>query len=151
MSPQTRARLQDTLLRYAADVLSGPEGLAACLRTSLLNGQFPSVSLPLDVGTATNQVPEHIRRAVIERDQHCSAPGCYQPPSACHVHHDIPRSEGGTTSLANCRLLCPFHHLVAIHRWGWTIRFNADGTTTMTSPDGKRQLHSHGPPGSAAA
>jgi hypothetical protein len=150
LSPQTRARLQDTLLRYAADVVSGPQGLAACLRTSLLDGQFPSVSLPLDVGTATSQVPEHVRRAVIERDHHCSAPGCYQPPAACHVHHDIPRSEGGTTSLANCRLLCAFHHLVAIHRWRWTIRFNADGTTTMTSPDGKRQLHSHSPPAAAA-
>jgi hypothetical protein len=151
LSPQARYRLQDTLLRYAADVLSGPQGLAASLRNDLLDGQFPSVSLPLDAGTATNQVPEHIRRAVIERDHHCSAPGCYQPPSACHVHHDLPRSEGGTTSLANCRLLCPFHHLIAIHRWGWTIRFNADGTTTMTSPDGRRQLHSHSPPGNAAA
>jgi hypothetical protein len=151
LTAEARARLQDTLLRYAADVLSGPEGLAACLRHDLLDGQFPSVSLPLDVGTATNQVPEHIRRAVIERDHHCSAPGCYQPPAACHVHHDIPRSEGGTTSLANCRLLCAFHHLIAIHRWGWTIQFNADATTTMTSPDGKRQLHGHGPPSTAAA
>jgi hypothetical protein len=151
LSPQTRARLQDTLLRYAADVLSGPEGLAACLRTSLLDGRFPSVSLPLDVGAATNQVPEHIRRAVIARDQHCAAPGCWQPPAACHVHHLIPRSEGGTTSVGNCYLLCPFHHLVVIHRWGWTLTVKADGTTTLTSPDGKREYHSHSPPDNAAA
>jgi hypothetical protein len=31
--------------------------------------------------------------------------------------------------------------------WGWTIKLNADGTTTATSPDGTRNLHSHGPPG----
>jgi hypothetical protein len=151
MSPQTRARLQDTLLRYAADVLSGPEGLAACLRTSLLDGRFPSVSLPLDVGAATSQVPEHIRRAVIARDQHCAAPGCWQPPSACHVHHLTPRSEGGTTSVGNCYLLCPFHHLVVIHRWGWSLKVSGDGTTTLTSPDGTREYHSHSPPDNAAA
>jgi hypothetical protein len=151
MSPQARARLQGTLLQYAADVLSGPEGLAAYLRTSLLSGQFPSVSLPLDVGAATSQVPEHIRRAVIARDQHCAAPGCWQPPSACHVHHVIPRSEGGTTSVGNCYLLCPFHHLVVIHRWGWTLTVSADGSTTLTSPDGTREYHSHSPPDNAAA
>jgi hypothetical protein len=31
-----------------------------------------------------------------------------------------------------------------VHRWGWTITLNPDGTTTMTSPHG-RTLHSHSP------
>jgi predicted restriction endonuclease len=65
---------------------------------------------------------------------------------AQHAHHIIPRAQGGTTSLSNLVLLCPFHHLIAIHRWGWTISLNADGTTTFVSPDRKRTLHSHGPP-----
>ena len=43
--------------------------------------------------------------------------------------------------------LCGFHHLTAIHRWGWDLRLNPDGTTTATSPDRTRTLHSHGPPG----
>jgi hypothetical protein len=34
---------------------------------------------------------------------------------------------------------------------GWTIALNPDGTTTMTSPDGKRIFHSHSPPVSTAA
>jgi hypothetical protein len=38
-----------------------------------------------------------------------------------------------------------------VHRWGWTLALNPDGTTTATSPDGKRILRSHGPPGAAAA
>jgi hypothetical protein len=46
---------------------------------------------------------------------------------------------------------CPFHHLIAVHRWGWTITLHADGTATATSPDGQRTLHSHGPPTAAAA
>jgi hypothetical protein len=136
------------VLRQCADVLSGPAGLAAFLRSGLLAAQFPpSVSLPLDVGAATSTVPGHLRRAVIARDRHCAFAGCRQPPAACHVHHLVPRAKNGETSLGNCILLCSFHHLVAMHRWGWTITLNADGTTTATSPDRRKQLHSHGPPG----
>jgi hypothetical protein len=55
----------------------------------------------------------------------------------------IPRSEGGPTSLDNCLLACGFHHLIAVHRWGWQLTLNADGSTTAVSPDGTRVLHSH--------
>src|ERR1019366_6978264 len=88
LPPKTLRRLQDTLLRYAADVLSGPAGLAAFLRAGLLAADFPpAVSLPLDVGAATSTVPPHLRRAVIARDRHCAHPGCRQRPAACQVHH----------------------------------------------------------------
>ncbi len=150
LRPATRARLHDTLLRYAADALSGPAGLAAFLRTRLLGSEFPSASLPLDTGAATDQIPAHLRRAVIARDRHCGFPGCHQPPAACHVHHLRRRADGGLTTLANCLLLCGFHHLIAVHRWGWSLALHADGTITATSPDGRRLLHSHGPPTAAA-
>ncbi|MGH3396545.1 MAG: HNH endonuclease signature motif containing protein, partial [Streptosporangiaceae bacterium] len=91
-------------------------------------------------------VPPHLRRAVTKRDRHCSFPGCTAPPVRCHVHHVIPRSQGGPTRLDNLTLLCAFHHLIAVHRWGWTLQLHADGTTTATSPDGLKTLHSHGPP-----
>jgi hypothetical protein len=149
---QTRRRLQDTLLAYAADILSGPAGLAAFLRTGLLAGDFPATaSLPLDTGTSTATVPPHLRRAVILRDRHCAFPGCRQKPAACQAHHIVPRAKGGVTALHNLILLCSFHHLIAIHRWGWRIQLNADGTTTVTSPDDQRIYHSHGPPGAMAA
>ena len=146
LTPGSLARLQDTLLRYAVSLLSGPAGLAAYLRTQLTGGFFPSASLPLDLGEPTEQVPPHLRRAVIKRDRHCSFPGCTAPPVRCHVHHLIPRSKGGPTRLDNLTLLCHFHHLVVIHRWGWALTLHADGTTTAKSPDGIRTLHSHGPP-----
>ena len=44
---------------------------------------------------------------------------------------------------------CDFHHLIAIHRWGWKLVRNPDGTTTATSPDGSRTLHSHTAPAAA--
>jgi hypothetical protein len=36
-----------------------------------------------------------------------------------------------------------------VHRWGWTLLLNPDGTTTATSPDGRRTLHSDAPPSAA--
>jgi hypothetical protein len=149
---RTRRRLAGTLLGYAADILSGPAGLAAFLRTGLLAGGSPaSASLPLDTGIPTATVPPHLRRLVILRDRHCAFPGCHQKPVDCQVHHLIPRAKGGVTALHNLALLCAFHHPVAVHRWGWTLALNADGTTTATSPDGKRVYRSHGPPAAAAA
>ncbi|MHB1875158.1 MAG: HNH endonuclease signature motif containing protein [Streptosporangiaceae bacterium] len=142
--------IRDIILRHAVDLLSGPDRLGAWLRTARLSGPAASVSLPLDVGAATDSIPAHLRRAVILRDRHCAAPGCDQRPAACQIHHIRPRSEGGATSLSNLLLLCTFHHLILIHRWGWTIRLNSDGTTTATSPDG-RTLRSHAPPPASAA
>ena len=143
-----KAAARDLILQQAVALLSGPGGLASWLRTGTLPPPAGSVSLPLDVGAVTDLVPPHLRRAIITRDTHCAAPGCDTPPAACHVHHIIPRSQGGTTSLGNCVLLCSFHHLIMIHRWGWTIALNADGTTTATSPDG-RVTRSHSPPAAA--
>ncbi|HTW05152.1 MAG TPA: HNH endonuclease signature motif containing protein, partial [Streptosporangiaceae bacterium] len=96
-------------------------------------------------------IPVHLRRAVTVRDRHCRWPGCDQPPAGCQPHHIIPRAMGGPASLANLILLCSFHHLIAIHRWGWHIVLHPDGTVTVTSPDRYRSYHSHSPPTPAAA
>jgi Domain of unknown function (DUF222)/HNH endonuclease len=142
--------LRQILIDRAADLLSGPTGLAAYLRTGLLDGPAASVSLPLDTGAATETIPAHLRRLVITRDRHCRFPGCDQPPAGCQPHHIIPRSQGGPTSLTNLLLLCTFHHLIAVHRWGWGIVLMPDGTVTATSPIDGRTLRSHGPPSQAA-
>jgi hypothetical protein len=132
-------------------VLSGPAGLAAYLRTGLLNGPAAAISLPLDVGAATESIPAHLRRLVIARDRHCQWPGgCDQPAMACQPHHIVPRSQGGKTCLVNLLALCTFHHLIAVHRWGWQIVLLPDGTVTATSPDRTRILRSHSPPAQAA-
>ncbi len=146
-----RRAAADLTVARAIRLLSGPGGLASWLRTRHLTGAAATISLPLDIGAATDTIPAHLRRAIIRRDQHCRFPGCTQPPAACHVHHLIPRSDGGTTSLGNCGLFCPFHHLIAIHRWGWQVTLNPDGTTTATHPTQPwRTLHDHAPPAAAA-
>ena len=142
--------VRQIVLAHAADLMSGPAGLAAYLRTGLLNGPAAAPSLPLDTGAATETIPAHLRRLVITRDRHCRFPGCEQPPAACQPHHILPRSQGGRTCLTNLLLLCVFHHLIAVHRWSWGIALLPDGTVTATSPDRSRTLHSHGPPSRAA-
>jgi hypothetical protein len=144
LSQQTRDRVRRALLGLAADALSGPGGLADQLRAGL-GGPLAAVSLPLDVGPATETIPAHLRRAVTVRHPHCAFPGCEQPASVCDIHHIIPRSRGGPTALHNLLTLCSFHHKTVIHRWGWNIRLNTDGTTTATSRGG-HTLHSHSPP-----
>ena len=68
------------------------------------------------------------------------------PPPPCEVHHVRHKSNGGRTSTTNCVLLCFYHHQVAIHRQGWTLVLNPDGTTTARNKDKTKVLHSHGPP-----
>jgi hypothetical protein len=150
LSPGTRDRLRRALLGLAADALSGPDGLAARLRAALDGTPLTTVSLPLDIGAATETIPAHLRRAVTTRHPHCAFPGCDQPASVCDIHHLIPRARGGPTTLPNLAPLCGFHHQIAVHRWGWALQLNPDGTTTATSPDRTRVLHSHSPPSQAA-
>ena len=103
-------------------------------------------SLPLDIGYSET-IPAGIRNAVVLRDQRCRwAGGCNQPASACEVHHTKHKANGGKTSVKDCVLLCPFHHQIVIHRWGWTLVLNPDGTTTAWNKDKTKTLHSHGPP-----
>jgi Domain of unknown function (DUF222)/HNH endonuclease len=148
-APGTAAR--ELILTRATRLLSGPRGLAGWLRTNLTDGPAAAISQVLDIGIPTEVIPPHLRRAVVLRDKHCGFPGCYRPPVVCHVHHIVPRSQGGATSLTNCVLMCRFHHLIVIHRWGWQLRLNPDGTKTATSPDGTRTLHTHSPPPDWAA
>jgi hypothetical protein len=140
------AALEQAVISKAVDLLSGPGGLASFLRRRQLGVRLGEPSLPLDIGYAES-VPAGIRNAVVLRDRRCRwAGGCDQPASACDVHHTKHKANGGKTSTKDCVLLCFFHHQIAIHRWGWTLVLNPDGTTTAWNKDKTKVLHSHGPP-----
>ena len=143
------AALEQAVIGKAVDLLSGPGGLASFLRRRQLGARLGGPSLPLDIGYAET-VPAGIRNAVLLRDRHCQwAGGCNQPAGACQVHHTKHKANGGKTSVKDCVLLCPFHHQVVIHHWGWTLVVNPDGTTTAWNKDKTKVLHSHGPPARA--
>jgi hypothetical protein len=140
------AALEQAVIGKAVDLLSGPGGLASFLRRRQLGARLAGPSLPLDIGYAET-VPAGIRNAVMLRDKHCQWAGrCDQPAEACQVHHTRHKANGGPTSVKDCVLLCWFHRQIAIHRWGWTLVLNPDGTTTAWNKDKTKVLHSHGPP-----
>jgi hypothetical protein len=141
---RARDALRSAIARLAVDFVSGPNGLAAALRTGLLRPPYNTPSLPLDIGYS-DTIPSHIRRAVTIRDKHCAWPHCGRPAAYCDVHHIVHKQDGGKTSLSSCVLLCQFHHDVCVHRWNWKIILHPDGTTTAYGPAGQI-LHSHSPP-----
>ena len=141
--------LEEAVIGKAVDLVSGPGGLAGFLRRRQLGARLGGPSLPLDIGYSES-IPAGIRNAVILRDRKCRwAGGCDQPAPACEVHHVKHKANGGKTSTKDCVLLCSFHHQVVIHRQGWTLVLNPDGTTTAWNKDRTKVLHSHGPPARA--
>jgi hypothetical protein len=143
------AAVEQAVIGKAVDLLSGPGGLASFLRRRQLGVRLAGPSLPLDIGYSES-IPAGIRNAVLLRDRHCQwAGGCTQPAGACEVHHTTHKADGGKTSVKDCVLLCPFHHQIVIHRWGWTLAVNPDGTTTAWNKNKTKVLHSHGPPARA--
>jgi uncharacterized protein DUF222 len=146
---RSREALVQAIIGKAVELLSGPGGLASYLRRQELDARLAGPSLPLDIGYSKS-VPAHIRKAVRLRDRHCRwAGGCSQPAAACEVHHTTHKANGGKTSVKDCVLLCPYHHQVMIHRRGWTLVVNPDGTTTARNKDKTKVLRSHGPPARA--
>ena len=145
----SRESLEHAVIGKAVELLSGPGGLASFLRRRELGARLGGPSQPLDIGYS-DDIPAAIRNAVKARDLHCQwAGGCDQPASACEVHHLKHKSNGGETSLDNCILICFFHHQVMIHRMGWTLVRNPDGTTTAWNRDRTKVLRSHSPPARA--
>ena len=143
------AALEQAVIGKAVDLFRAGRARRRSCGAGELGARLGGPSLPLDIGYAET-VPAGIRNAVLLRDRHCQwAGGCTQPAGACELHHTKHKAYGGTTSVKDCVLLCPFHHQIVIHRWGWTLVVNPDGTTTAWNKDKTKVLHSHGPPARA--
>jgi Domain of unknown function (DUF222) len=77
-------------------------------------------SVVLDLGRKRRLHTEHMRIALAIEQGGCTAQHCSRPAGWCHAHHDLPWSSGGSTSVANGRLLCSFHHHKA-HSAGYAL------------------------------
>ena len=73
---------------------------------------------------------------IIARDRTCRMPGCNR--QACHgeIDHIVPY-DGANTVETNLEALCCRHHH-AKHDGGWHVTRRDDGTTSWTSPTGRR-------------
>lgn len=83
--------------------------------------QFDSRGRALNLGRAKRRHNARQRTVIAARDGGCVVPGCDRPPSWTEVHHIVPWSEGGETSVDDGVLLCRHHHLL-MHNNGWRIR-----------------------------
>jgi hypothetical protein len=93
----------------------------------------------LDVGRRTRTIPPALRRALEARDRGCRFPGCgFRFTDGHHVRH---WADGGDTSLANCLLLCRFHHTL-MHEGGWRVEWWGEGRPAFFGPMG--QIHFEG-------
>ncbi|HUH14164.1 MAG TPA: DUF222 domain-containing protein [Longimicrobiales bacterium] len=87
----------------------------------------------LDLGRKTRTITPALRRALEVRDRGCRFPGCGLPFTA--GHHIQHWADGGPTSLANCVLLCRFHHRL-VHEGGWKVAWWGEGRPVFIDPRG---------------
>lgn len=120
----------DTGQRISASLarrLACEAGVIPAVVRRLVDGR----SVVLDMGRKRRLHTEAQRLALTIEQQGCTAEGCTRPSAWCQAHHDIAWDDGGVTSVANGRLLCPFHHSKAhsphygiTHRPGGRIAFH---------------------------
>ncbi|MFN2560346.1 MAG: DUF222 domain-containing protein [Jatrophihabitans sp.] len=89
----------------------------------------------LDYGRTTYRPPQPLVDHVIARDRTCRFPGCTRPARRCHIDHQLPWNEHGTTAECNCQCLCSRHHHLK-HETGWTVTGHPADDLTWTSPTG---------------
>jgi hypothetical protein len=123
--------------------LTGDEIRRISCDANLTRVVFGPDSQPLDVGRTKRLVTPALRVAVVSRDLHCIFPGCDRPASWGDIHHLIPWSEGGPTSLDNLVMFCRHHHTL-IHEGGWRLE-GTPGHLSFYRPDGS-QLGVRPPP-----
>ena len=117
----------NTTLLVSIDAASLTDGLKAA---DLLNGHLLSAGQARRLACEAGLVPQVLggasavldygrerrfhtaaqRKVIHARDRTCRAEGCDIPANWCHVHHRVPFSRGGATSIAEGHSLCPRHH-----------------------------------------
>ncbi|WP_026555733.1 HNH endonuclease signature motif containing protein [Arthrobacter sp. 35W] len=145
---ELRSGLGSALLPYAGSTSIASIRQAAC-DAHLIPAVLGTNGEVLDLGRSQRLVSAALRRALVVRDHGCAFPGCTRPPQWTEAHHIVPWACGGETSLANCVLLCSWHHHL-LHHTGWTAAL-VDGVPWFTPPlaldrlQRPRRNHAHNP------
>ena len=78
LTAQTRERLQNALLSWSIDLLSGPGGFPAYLRRHLLPARFTSLSQPLDASSTPTDHPPPYREPAPREAKPSTATGTHR-------------------------------------------------------------------------
>ncbi len=128
---------------YSVNGIEMASVLQTCCDASITRILLAGQSLALDIGRETRVISPTLRKAVTTRDRTCRHPDCDMPAAFTDVHHVRHWTRGGSTDRNNCCLLCRRHH-TAVHKGGWTITGDPNGTLIFTGPDGRE--HRSRPP-----
>nr|WP_246361276.1 HNH endonuclease signature motif containing protein [Haloechinothrix aidingensis] len=107
----------------------------------------PASGAVLDVGRRRYRPTTAIRDLVAVRDAECTAPGCHRPAQHSDYDHlhGWGRGQNGSTAEANGGAKCRWHHRMKDHPH-WTLHHNpSSGTSTITTPTGRRYTHDRTP------
>ncbi len=115
----------------------GPDALSEVVCSGSVRIIGLSNGLPVATTSKTHTIPPAVRDFVLWRDGGCRTRGCgsryrLQP------HHISLRSAGGSHHPDNLITLCWFHHHVVIHRRGYTVTHQADGSIQLVPPSQAR-------------
>jgi hypothetical protein len=123
----------------------GPVPPASTCESDVTRMVIAATGEVLDVGRCQRSWPTPIANAVIQRDRHCTFPGCDTPPGRSDVHHCIPWEDGGPTAVTNGTLLCRGHHTF-LHQHRWNVALDEHQRATFRRPDGSvHTVHTHRP------
>lgn len=125
-SPTAQAQAQPSHERTRANesASSNQPGLASEAESSLNKAGSEPSSNEHAGHSARSHIPNHVRKAVAERDERCCT---FVSPDGrrcrsrrlLQIHHDKPWARGGTDTIDNLRLLCAEHNqLLAEHDFG---------------------------------
>jgi hypothetical protein len=121
-----------TATTSTGDTITAGQARRLACQAAILPAILDGDSEVLDLGRTQRFFKGPLRKALDLRDTECTTRGCHVPAAYCHGHHyRQPWAHGGTTSLHNGKLLCPFHHHRA-HHPNWDTHHHPDGTTTYT-------------------
>ncbi|MBF4768031.1 DUF222 domain-containing protein [Nocardioides agariphilus] len=115
----------------SGDVITGGELRRLACNAGILPAVMGGKSEVLDAGREQRLVKGAMRKLMNVRDKTCTTMGCTVPAAFCDAHHPKPWSQGGRTSLKDCKLLCLFHHRRA-HHPDWLTHHHPNGKTSFT-------------------
>ncbi|WP_215547736.1 HNH endonuclease signature motif containing protein [Amycolatopsis sp. CA-230715] len=96
----------------------------------------PMTGLPIDMGRKSYRPSKKMRKYIQVLHRTCCMIGCHRPAQYSDLDHAQPWSEGGGTDKVNIRPFCRVHHGLRDEP-GWEFHTDANGVTTVTTPDGR--------------
>jgi hypothetical protein len=69
---------------------------------------------------ARRSLPADVERHVRDRDQHCRVAGC-DHTRRLQAHHLVPCCRGGTDTIDNLAMVCPYHHRMLVPHGPWHL------------------------------